>query len=104
MNVYKKIYKEIKKHKKIVIARHIGPDPDALGSSIGLKESIINTFPNKEVYVVGTPAAKHKYITFNRFCQEKSCQHQKQELPFRKQIKCKFSVRYLQRTNNMVSL
>ena len=62
MNVYKKIYKEIKKHKKIVLARHIGPDPDALGSTLGLKEIILNTFPNKEVYAVGTPAGKHKYI------------------------------------------
>ena len=62
MNVYKKIYKEIKKHKKIVLVRHIGPDPDALGSTLGLKEIILNTFPNKEVYAVGTPAAKHKYI------------------------------------------
>ena len=62
MNVYKKIYKEIKKHKKIVLARHIGPDPDALGSTLGLKEIILNTFSKKEVYAVGTPAAKHKYI------------------------------------------
>ena len=62
MNVYKKIYKEIKKHKKIVLARHIGPDPDALGSTLGLKEIILNTFPKKQVYAVGTPAAKHKYI------------------------------------------
>jgi len=62
MNVFKKIYKEIKKHKKIVLARHIGPDPDALGSSLGLKEVILNTFPNKEVYAIGTPASRHKYI------------------------------------------
>ena len=62
MNVYKKIYIEIKRHKKIVLARHIGPDPDALGSTLGLKEIILNTFPKKEVYAVGTPAAKHKYI------------------------------------------
>lgn len=62
MNIYKKIYKEIKKHNKIVLARHIGPDPDALGSTLGLKEIILNTFPKKQVYAVGTPAAKHKYI------------------------------------------
>lgn len=62
MNKLKRIYKEIKKHKRIVLARHIGPDPDALGSTLGLKEIILNTFPNKEVYVVGTPAAKHKYL------------------------------------------
>ena len=62
MNRLKKIYKEIKKHKKIVLARHIGPDPDALGSTLGLKEIILNTFPGKEVYAVGTPASRHKYI------------------------------------------
>ena len=45
-NIYRKIYKEIKKHDRIVIARHIGPDPDALGSQFGLKELILNTFPN----------------------------------------------------------
>ena len=62
MNIYKKIYKVIKKYDKIVIARHIGADPDALGSTLGLKEIILNTFPSKQVYVVGTPANKHKYI------------------------------------------
>ncbi|MDO4963635.1 MAG: bifunctional oligoribonuclease/PAP phosphatase NrnA [bacterium] len=62
MNKFKQIYKQIKKYKKIVIARHIGADPDALGSSLGLKEAILNTFPSKEVYCVGTPASRHKYI------------------------------------------
>ena len=62
MNIFSQIYKQIKKYNKIVIARHIGADPDALGSTLGLKESIINTFPSKEVYVVGVPASRHKYI------------------------------------------
>lgn len=62
MNIFKQIFKQIKKYNKIVIARHIGADPDALGSTLGLKESILNTFPEKQVYVVGAPAAKHKYI------------------------------------------
>jgi len=62
MNLFKQIYKQIKKYNKIVIARHIGADPDALGSTLGLKEVILNTFPNKEVYVVGAPAARHRYI------------------------------------------
>ncbi len=61
-NIYRKIYNLIKKYDNIVIARHIGPDPDALGSSIGLKEIIKNTFPNKNVYVVGNKAAKFKYL------------------------------------------
>ena len=58
----KKIYKTIKKYDTIVIARHIGPDPDALGSSIGLKEAILYNFPNKKVYVVGNPASRFRYI------------------------------------------
>ena len=62
MNKFKQIYKYIKKYNTIVLARHIGPDPDALGSTLGLKEAILNTFPNKKVYAVGTPTAKHKYI------------------------------------------
>lgn len=60
--IHKKIYKKIKQYNKIVIARHVGADPDALGSSIGLKHIIKNTFPDKEVYVIGTPASKFKYI------------------------------------------
>ena len=60
-NMYKQIYKEIKKYNTIVIARHIGADPDALGSTLGLKEVILNTFPKKEVYAVGTSVSKFKY-------------------------------------------
>lgn len=62
MNIYKAIYKKIKKYDSIVLARHIGADPDALGSTLGLKEAILYTFPNKKVYAVGMPATRHKYI------------------------------------------
>ena len=61
-NIYKKIYKKIKKANKIIIARHVGPDPDALGSTLGLKQIIKDNFQNKEVYVIGSPAAKFRYI------------------------------------------
>lgn len=67
----KKIYNEIKKNNKIVIARHVGADPDALGSSLGLKEIILNTFPNKKVYTVGYPASKFKYMgTLDKFTED----------------------------------
>lgn len=58
----KQILKRIKKFDTIVIARHVGADPDALGSSIGLKEIIKYNFPNKKVYVIGNPAARFKYM------------------------------------------
>ena len=64
MNIYRQIYKKIKRYNKIIIAHHTGPDPDALGSSLGLKEIILNKFPNKEVYVVGASPTKFKYIGF----------------------------------------
>lgn len=71
MNIYRKIIKEIKKYNTIVIARHVGPDPDALGSSIGLKEIINYNFPNKKVYVVGCPASKFRYMgVLDRFSDE----------------------------------
>lgn len=60
--MYSKIYKKIKKYDTIVIARHVGADPDALGSSLGLKDIILHTFPNKQVYVIGHPASKFKYL------------------------------------------
>ena len=53
MNIYKQIFKQIKKYDTIVIARHIGADPDALGSQFALKNIILELFPDKKVYTVG---------------------------------------------------
>lgn len=61
-NVYKRIYKAIKKYNTIVIARHIGPDPDALASSLALKDIILDKFPKKNVYTVGASATKFRYL------------------------------------------
>lgn len=55
-----RIYKEIKKYDEIVIARHIGPDPDAIASQIALRDSISLTFPKKKVYAVGASVSKFK--------------------------------------------
>ena len=43
-----------------MIARHVGPDPDALGSQLGLKDIIMEHFPNKKVYAIGAPTARFK--------------------------------------------
>ena len=61
-SIYKAIYNEIKRYKKIYIARHIGPDPDAYGSQMALKRSIKLSFPSKEVYSVGTSVSRFKYF------------------------------------------
>lgn len=58
----KKIYEEIKKYNTIVIARHIGVDPDALGSQFALKEAININFPEKKVYAVGSKSSRYNYF------------------------------------------
>ncbi len=60
--MYKKIYRAIKKYPNIVIARHIGVDPDAMASQIALKEAIELTFPTKHVYAVGNGSVKFNYL------------------------------------------
>ena len=60
--MYKKIFKEIKKYDTIVIARHIGVDPDAMASQIAFRDSIKLTFPEKRFLAVGTGSAKFRYI------------------------------------------
>lgn len=55
------IVKRIKEHNDIVIARHIGPDPDAIASQIALRDAIKLKFPSKNVYAVGTPVNKYKH-------------------------------------------
>ena len=61
-HIYKQIYKQIKKYNNIVIARHIGPDPDALGAQLALRKIIKNKFPKKNVYAIGNPASRFKYL------------------------------------------
>lgn len=56
----KKIAKKIKQYDTIVIARHIGPDPDAICSQIALRDSIRLTYETKKVYAVGVGVSKFK--------------------------------------------
>jgi phosphoesterase RecJ-like protein len=60
--MHKEIYKLIKKFDSIVIARHVGADIDALGSQLGLKEIIKETFPEKKVYAVGAYSSRFKFV------------------------------------------
>ena len=58
----KKLLDLIKEYDNIVIARHIGGDPDALGSTFALKEIIESNFEGKNVKVVGSPISKFKFF------------------------------------------
>lgn len=61
-SVYKQIGKKIKEYEEIVIARHIGPDPDAIASTIALRDLIKYNYPEKMVYAVGTGVSRFKYF------------------------------------------
>lgn len=60
--MYKDIFKTIKSYDNIVIARHVGVDPDAMASQIALKNSIKLTFPEKNVYAIGNGTVKFNFI------------------------------------------
>lgn len=49
----------IEKYDTIVIARHEHPDGDALGSQFGLKQWILENYPNKHVYAIGKEKARN---------------------------------------------
>lgn len=61
-DLLKKIVKIINKYDEIVIARHIGPDPDAIASQIALRDAIKLTYPTKKVYAVGAGVHKFRYL------------------------------------------
>ncbi|HIR48826.1 MAG TPA: bifunctional oligoribonuclease/PAP phosphatase NrnA [Candidatus Faecimonas gallistercoris] len=60
--MYKKILKTIKKYNIIVIARHIGVDPDALCSQLALRDVIRLNYPEKKVLAIGTGSSKFVHI------------------------------------------
>ena len=49
-SIKKLIFEKIKEYETIVIGRHIRPDGDAVGSSLGLGAIIALSFPEKKVY------------------------------------------------------
>lgn len=62
--MYKKILEKIKEYNRIIIHHHIRPDGDCIGSQMGLKYLIKESFPNKEVFAVGGDVPPYlEYIT-----------------------------------------
>ena len=47
-----KILNKIKEYNRIIICRHIRPDGDAAGSTLGLRRILRLTYPQKEIYVI----------------------------------------------------
>lgn len=62
MKVQEEILATIKEFDRIIIHRHQRPDPDALGSQVGLAEILRASFPKKEIYQVGGPVEGLDYL------------------------------------------
>ena len=58
----RQIIDTIEQFDKIIIHRHVRPDPDAYGSQFGLKEIILANYPNKEVYAAGVHEESLTYL------------------------------------------
>lgn len=50
--ILNKIFEKIKENNKIIITRHIRPDGDCVGSTLGLKYLLEETFPEKNIKVI----------------------------------------------------
>lgn len=59
-DIFKKILRKIKQYETIVIARHVGPDPDAICSQVALRDAILERYPKKKVYAVGAGVSKFR--------------------------------------------
>lgn len=60
--MFKELLETIKKYDRIIIHRHTSPDGDALGSQIGMKNIITESFPEKEVFTVGDSAGRYSFM------------------------------------------
>ena len=54
-----RVLDKIKQYNKIVIARHVRPDGDAIGSSHGLAEVLRASFPEKQIIVANQDASEY---------------------------------------------
>ena len=53
MQITQDILEKINHYDTIILHRHTNPDPDAIGSQVGLKEIIQTNFPDKRVLATG---------------------------------------------------
>lgn len=60
--MFENILKLIENHDKIIIHRHKNPDGDALGSQIGLYHMVHDTYPEKQVYMVGDMTPRYAFM------------------------------------------
>lgn len=57
LSIKEKIFKKIEEYNKIIIVRHARPDGDCIGSTLGLRDILRETYPEKEIYSLGKTKA-----------------------------------------------
>ena len=57
------ILQKIEEFQTIIIARHVKPDGDCIGSSLGLREILRLSFPEKRILSVGRPASSFSILS-----------------------------------------
>ncbi|WP_086313635.1 DHH family protein [Enterococcus sp. 7F3_DIV0205] len=62
MDVVNEILAKIKAYQTIIIHRHQRPDPDAIGSQVGLAEILRASFPDKKIYQAGGPVEGLEFL------------------------------------------
>jgi phosphoesterase RecJ-like protein len=62
IEIKKQIIDKIKEYNSIIILRHTKPDGDCMGSSLGLRSILRETFPEKKIYSTGK--MKADYLDF----------------------------------------
>ena len=60
--MFEKIIELIEKYPRIIIHRHKNPDGDALGSQLGLRRIIRDSYPDKRVFAVGDMTDRYAFM------------------------------------------
>ena len=60
--MHKKALTLIQKFDTIIIHRHKNPDGDAIGSQVGLAETLKATFPEKHIFIAGDDAGRFAFM------------------------------------------
>lgn len=62
MNHITTIMQAITEYDRIILHRHVRPDPDALGSQLGLKAILQGMYPEKQIYAAGETEAALAFL------------------------------------------
>lgn len=60
--MFEELIQAIRQSDTIILHRHSFPDGDALGSQIGLKHILRDSFPDKQIYAVGDGAGRYGFM------------------------------------------